>query len=170
MADIPAASTIAYCDPTDLQLGDITLPASVSATSYIIRASRDIDLALGERYQVPILTGTGITNMVLRNVAADLASAYILFSLAQPSEGNVANAYATVLYQRAAMTLEPYRTSKELPGALLAAGRTDDSPVSVVQEDAASLLGAYETFVTTPNPYAGEFYGPWSGRYGDGFQ
>lgn len=170
MADITAPSTFAYCDVADLQLGDLTVPASMSQQSFIIRASRDIDIALGERYMVPISQGTGITPMVLRNVCADLASAYIVFALATPSEGNLPNAYGTQLYQRAGAMLEPFRFTKDLPGAQLVSSRTDDLPISVVQEDAGSLVAAYETFTTTPNPYAGEFYGPWSGRYGDGFQ
>lgn len=170
MADVATPSTTVYCDESDLQLGDTQIPSTMSATAFIIRASRDIDIALGERYVVPITTGTGITPMILRNVAADLAAAYIIFSTAQPSEGNLPNAYALHLYQRAGQALEPYRFTKELPGAVLLPSRSNDLPISVVQEDAGSLLAAFETFVTTPNPYAGEFYGPWSGRYGDGFQ
>ncbi len=170
MSNLATPTTFTYCDEIDLQLGDIQVPSTLLPSTYIIRASRDIDIALGERYLVPVTTGTGITPMILRNVAADLASAYIIFSMATPSENNLPNAYALHLYTRAQQALEPYRFSKYLPGAQLIPSRTDDLPVSVVQEDAASLLGAYETFVTTPNPYAGEFYGPWSGRYGDGFQ
>ncbi len=170
MADIPAPVEFAYCDPADLQLGDITVPATLNVNTFITRASRDVDIALGERYLVPVTTGSGITPLILRNVSADLASAYIIFSMATPSETNLPNAYALHLYQRAGLALEDYRFSKTLPGAILVSARPDDLPISVQQEDAASLLGAYETFVTTPNPYAGEFYGPWSGRYGDGFQ
>lgn len=170
MSALPDASNVMYADERDLQLGDVILPAALDVNTFLIRASRDIDIALGERYVVPILTGTGITPMVLRNVCADLATAYILFSVTQPTENNLPNAYALHLWDRAGRALEDYRFSKTLPGATLIVTGSSDAPISIVQEDAGSLVGAYETFVTTPNPYAGEYYGPWSGRYGDGFQ
>lgn len=173
MADINPPSETTYCDIADLQIGDTQLPPNKDPRDYIVRASRDIDIALGELYVVPLTyVVSGITPLVLRNVAADLASAYIIFSQAQVSESNLPNAYAMHLWQRAKAALDPYVCNgKSLPGATPTTEQgTNMDPVSVVQEDAGSLLAAYETFVTTPNPYAGEFYGPWAGRYGDGFQ
>lgn len=159
-----------YCTAADLMIGDLQIPSSVDTNVYIARACRDIDIALGERYVTPIVTLNVYTTNLLKNVAADLASAYLVLAQAQGHEDNLPNAYGIHLWNRAKNALQPFIDGKPVPGATLLASRTDDLPISVRNEDAASLLGAFETFVTTPNPYAGEFYGPWTGRYGDGFQ
>lgn len=173
--DAGAAVTPLYCSPNDMLLGDLQIPPSVDPSLYIDRASRDIDIAMGAIYEVPLTSLTGRGALVIKSVSADLASAYLLMAQAQGGEDSVVNAYAMQLYQRAWDRLMPFRQGEPLEGGVLAnppdpSTGASSAAVSILQKDKYSLLDRYEVLVHsdpiygTPNydnPYASQypFYG-----------
>lgn len=163
--DVGSAAT-QYCTVEDLLLGDLRIPPSVDVDAYIQRAARDIDLALGQRYDTPISTTNPYTVNLLRNVCSDLASAYLIMAQAQGGEDNNVNAYGLFLYNRARNTLDPYRTTETLPGADILGPTTGGGtgPVSIVQEDEESLFAPFKRL--TENA---DFY-PVAAMWNDGFQ
>jgi hypothetical protein len=160
-----------YCTQDDLLLGDLRISPDVDVDSYIRRAARDIDLALGRRYDTPIETTNAFTINLLRNVASDLASAYLIMAQAQGGEDNQVNAYGLFLYNRARAALDPYIASEFLPGTDPLGPGTDDSvgaAVSIVQEDAESLFAPFKR-LTDPVTYP-LLTGAWAYYYNDGPQ
>lgn len=142
--------TDAYATAADLQLGDLEISENVDKIAYLVRASRDVDLALSRTYVTPITTATGAGEVLLRNVTADLASAYLILAVAQGGEDNQINAYGRHLYDRAWNRLAPYLEGSRIPGAILVETPTEVGPVSITNEDSRSLVQAFYNFTSGP--------------------
>lgn len=167
-----AAASPLYCAPNDMLLGDLQIPPTIDPNIYIDRASRDVDIAMGAQYTVPLTTLTGRGQIVIKVVTADLASAYLLMAQAQGGEDNTVNAYAMQLYNRAWERLMPFRQGEPLDGAVLAhppdatTGATTGA-ISIRQQDTNSILTNYERLVHS-NPILGSpnYDDPFSPNYG----
>lgn len=152
----------AFCTPSDLLLGDLELASSVKINDYIIRAARDMQVTLAQKYVTPIVSTSPVGKDVLRLVNADLAASYIITAVAQGGEDNRVNAYGVQLWTRANSRLMYYMDEQNLPGVTLLAPASSYSlsPVGVTQEDSGSGVAAYYNFVQNPlhQPPAWPFY------------
>lgn len=143
-----------YCTEDDvlLLLTDLELSSTVDVQSFIDKAATDIDLTLGRRYVVPILSNDYFTTTLLKTVNAELTASQMVMALAQGGEDNRVNAYGMHLYKRATERLSPYYTDLVLPGATLREGEENlaAGPVAIFQEDEVSPLSVYQNFVSDP--------------------
>lgn len=167
-ADVPVRRL--YCTRDDLVLGDLELSSRLDPQDYIRRASRDVDVVLARRYVVPVpSTAAQQTQDLLTSVTADLASAYILMSVATGGEDNMTNAYGMHLFNRAMTTLGNYVTGDSVLAGVETApnpgSSSETGPVAIRQEDPESLIAGFYQF-TNPD-YAGvPVFGPAVRPYG----
>lgn len=145
---------MSYCTIDDVTplLGDLEFSSSFDPSPYITKAAADMDLTLGRRYVVPVLSNDYYTNTLLLTVNAELAASQVLMSLAQGGEDNRVNAYAMHLYKRAIERLSPYYTDLVLPGSTLLEGMENlaTGPAAIYQEDSESPLTNYYRAMSDP--------------------
>lgn len=143
-----------YCTTDDvlLLLTDLELSSSVDVDAFIAKSATDIDLTLGRRYVVPILSSDYFTQTLLKTVNAELTASQMVMALAQGGEDNRVNAYGMHLYKRAIERISPYYTDLVFPGATLREGQEAlaTGPAAIFQEDADSALASYYRFVSDP--------------------
>lgn len=141
---------VGYCTIPDVQplLGDLELASTLDIQTFIDLAAREIDLALGQRYEVPVVTTDYFTLTLLRTVNAELAASQIFLSQASGGEDNRVNAYGIHLFNRANIRLHDYLIDKILPGlTLLVADSVGLGPAVIYHEDSASPLTEFYRFV-----------------------
>jgi hypothetical protein len=149
---------MAYCVEADVVplLGDLELASTLSIQTFIDRASVEIDLALGNRYIVPVDTDDYFTTMLLKTVNAELAASQIFLSQASGGEDNRVNAYGMLLFNRANERLRDYLADKLLPGAT---PRDEESagslgPAAIYQEDEESLFANFNRLTQSPGIFS----------------
>lgn len=132
-------------------LGDLELPSTLSITTYVNRASDEIDLALGVRYVVPLTPSDYFTQRLLSVANAELAAAHIFLSQASGGEDNSINSYGKHLWGRAMERLKPYLEGVlTLPGTVLRPDSSIDEgagPVGIYHEDLVSPVAEFYKFV-----------------------
>lgn len=102
---------MAYCEPTDLLLGDIPLPAYVSAQDAVNDAADEIDSRIGFVYETPIdMTDPGPVprpaRLLLKRINAHLATGRLILKLAASGEDDRLHAYGWQLIKDAMTSLD----------------------------------------------------------------
>lgn len=137
---------MAYCTESDVRplLGDLELASNLNIATFIDRAAIEVELALGQRYVVPIVAGDYFTNKLLQTVNAELAASQIFLSQASGGEDNRVNAYGMLLFNRANERLKEYLIDKYLPGTEIRdTSAISVGPTVIYHEDSASPLTAF---------------------------
>lgn len=104
---------MAYCEVADVQrqLGQISLPPSITVDDYINDAADKVDAALSSRYVVPVPIVVGEANdrqaaSVLRRLNADFAAGWIILAAAGPGSSDRVQAYGKYLLDGAQRALD----------------------------------------------------------------
>ena len=157
---------MSYCNYDDVVAikGDLILPKSVDVDGFTDRAAADIDVALSERYIVPVATTNAQTVAVLKSIASDLACGRLILSIAAAAEDSNLQSYGKFLINRSisgdrnqgTIGLQDIRNGGYvLPGATLKTGVTSaalykvgiSSPaVGGLDEDKSYFEYLYEDF------------------------
>lgn len=88
-----------YCEPDDINIGNLMLPDGEQREPYITEASEEIDGKLGWLYATPIDVETlkYHERMMLKTVCRKIASGRMITTLAIPDESGSLNAYGARL-------------------------------------------------------------------------
>lgn len=147
-----------YCAASDVLplLGDLILPTTLDMDAMITKASNEITLYLGSRYEIPIPLTDDFTVLLLQEATSELTAALIIASQAQGGEDNRVNAYGKWLYDRAQERIRPYMCDLSLPDAVVRpSGSTLDGPVAVFNIDSVSPVESFYRYIQQPpqSPY-----------------
>lgn len=148
---------MAYCDVTDLKLGNIPIPAYLDAQKEVNDAADEIDSKIGFRYITPVNVTVGSATvrpavLLLKRINVSLATGRLLLAIASPEEGNQLHAYAWSLIKEATAALEMISC-----GDVVLDGvphfNTDDEPAStplISNIDSESSVEAFYDRIANP--------------------
>ena len=146
--------TYTYCATADVTplLGDMELPSTLDIPGLINKASADVTLWLGTKYELPLqTTADDYTTLLLTESTSELTAAYVILSQAQGGEDNRINAYGKHLWDRSQSRLMPYMTNLALPGTTIrVTTATKDGPVAVYNADSRSQVENYYLYTQHP--------------------
>lgn len=87
---------MAYCEVTDLLIGDTRLPSGLIPQSYVNQAADEIDSAIGFRYETPVtVTDDAVnrpTRLLLKTINSWLATGRIILTISRNGEDNTLDA------------------------------------------------------------------------------
>lgn len=164
-----------YAAETDLLVGDVAIPATVSREKFLRDASAEADSYIGRRYLVPLnLDDTdpvsGMPNPIplyfrseVKRIVAHLASGRLILAMAAGGEDYQLQAYGRSLVTGALTALQAIADGTVvIPGASLSEhySETPRGPVWSSGADAESGVDAFYDFTgdrTMPYPYGGGF-------------
>jgi len=158
---------MAYCNETDLLLGDITLPTG-SAASFVTRAADEMDAEIGEAYEIPLPTSGLPAHVVLRLKQCNvlIASGRLVLAQAIGGEENDTHAYGMSLLREGQGILKMICSGQiELVGATRRNVSVTGTGPSIIQGDAASAVDAFYGYAgtknaTKPHPIGRDFWTP----------
>lgn len=143
-------ATIRYAEISDLRKGDIPLPSYMGdGTSYLDRASEEIDAALGHIYQTPFIIDINIPEnrpsiLFLKKICWLLASGRLVLDLAAAGENDNQHAYGLGMLKEGLALLKQLSDQDiVLPGAQRLSGAESDSSFTgpvLFNEDPESLV------------------------------
>lgn len=101
---------MAYCDETDLLVGNIPTPAYIDKTKFVNDAADEMDSYLGLRYVTPIILNEADPEMrpsylLLKRVNAHLATGRLILAAAAGSEDDNLHAYGQSMVNESLKTL-----------------------------------------------------------------
>lgn len=150
---------MAYCETTDLLLGDMTLSESVDPQAFVDNASDEIDSKIGYLYVVPIQQ-TAVPNFIwtkLKNINAKLATARLILAVNVGGEEDAMHAYGVGLLSEAKAELECIKSGSDpLIGATpvgTSGGDGNGNAPTLLQTDRVSGVDAFYDYVNEP-PWA----------------
>lgn len=91
----------AYAQQTDLMLGDLALSPSINTEDYLRSASMEIDARVGEVYAVPLVGMLAHHALLIKLIAARLASGRLIMAVAVGGEDRQLHAYGQSLVAEA---------------------------------------------------------------------
>lgn len=164
MADGPA-----YCEVTDLLVGNVPLPAYVDAQKFVDDAADEIDTHICQLYltRVDVTDPTDtsrVAKLFLKRVNAHLASGRLLLSVAAPEEQKQLHAYAKSMVAESLLALEGVESGEYiLEGAIPAEGLTEvpQSKALISNLDPESQVEAFYDRIANPDfvfTYADRYY------------
>lgn len=166
-----------YCVEADLLLGEIPTPSYMDVDKYIVNAGEEVDVALGQLYETPIVV-TGIpaykpTTLFLKQVTSKLATGRIIMAAATGKQDIEVNAYGLYLIEEAWAAIKNVIDGNYvLPGATqIVAPASDTGGVRVKNVDAVSQVeGFYDQLQAQPVPYSTAGYPEgWLGGFPRGY-
>jgi hypothetical protein len=156
---------VAYCSAADLLIGNIPVPRGVSAEQYVQAAADEIDAALGQMFETPILIDPSNislrpSTLVLKQINAKLASGRLIMAADAGGQDTQLHAYGLSLVREAQASLTELRSSSDsLPGAVvIVAENADDSaglPRILNYDQTSQVDFFYEYFNPVLNPRTG---------------
>lgn len=149
LPNIPGPITDAYCNRTDLLLGDIPVGSTVNIDAYITSAAEEINIKVGQRWQVPVspqnIPANYTTIKFFKRMNAQLATGRLLMSLSANIERDKVHAYATRLINEVQAALKSLVAGEIiLPSMSLLEGPDfNPAPVLFGNQDAVSGVDAF---------------------------
>lgn len=148
----------AYCASTDLSLGQIPLPAYISADKVVADAADEIDSKIGFLYDTPVpISDSSATpvpvKLLLKRINIALATGRLILSIDATGENKNLNAYGQSLVADAIAALDGIAAGDPvLPGVAAADG--SDVPISslpkIANVDAESTVEAFYDRIANP--------------------
>lgn len=168
---------MAYCDTTDLLIGDTRLPSNVDPQAYVNAAADEIDGAIGFKYATPIaLDETVAVNrpvmLLLKTINAWLATGRILLTISRSSEDSSLDALGTY-YVKGALD----RVAQIVDGKILLVNAVENTVglstfkgPTIINGDSESMVDAFYGHFQRPRrrrlfPYSDPFYGDYGPDY-----
>jgi hypothetical protein len=162
---------VAYCEDTDLLLGNIPLPAYLSATKYITDAADEIDSKIGFVYTTPVVLSESDlelrpTRLLLKRINAHLATGRLIMAMDAGGEKDRLHAYGYSLVQEAVSALQGIVDGQIiLEGAIpIASDAPRVTAVIIKNVDPESQVEAFYDRVANPSY---QYFG--AGGLGEGF-
>lgn len=152
---------MAYCEVTDIKLGNIPLPPYLDTQKEVNDAADEIDSKIGYWYSTPIDLGAGSlvvrpARLFLKRINSSLATGRILLAIASPEENRNLHAYGWSLIQEAQAALQSIAAGEiHLEGAPLAPGASAASEGAstapkIYNVDAESNVEAFYDRIANP--------------------
>lgn len=155
---------MAYCEVEDVtpMIGEIPLPAYISAESFMDNAADEIDTYIGRIYQTPVVVGTTDpserpTRLLLKRLNQHLAAGRIILAVDASGENDNLHAYGRDLVGK---VLEALNCIAEGEIALPGADPNDTDANSLAgpairNEDAVSQVNSFYEYMNVANypPY-----------------
>lgn len=147
---------MAYCEPTDLILGDTRLPTSINAQEFVNEAADEIDAAIGYYYITPIVVDDNPVNrpttLLLKTINRWLASGRLILTLSRTGEDNTLDALGKYYVNMAVARINDICSNKI---TLIGAQQTDQAdsfkgPV-IANAEPVSLVDAFYGHFNTPS-------------------
>lgn len=162
-----------YATAGDLMLGDMALGTAVSPDKYIQEAEEDVDIAIGEVYEMPydVASPDAVerTVILLRRITARLASGRLILAQAIGGEDQSLQAYGRHLIEEAEAVMNAIIDGRlEFEGPEPIVGATEYTGPTVYNHDKASAVDSfYEAFLphrgTSPPGGTGPVWAPGGG-------
>lgn len=157
---------MAYCEPSDLILGDIVLPTWLVPADWVNLAADEIDSKLGFIYKVPLEAvtppGGGFAGLavheqkLVKGINYKLASGRIILALDSGGEDTTLHAYGLSLVREATNELMQLANGNvQFPDAALNANTAPNGPSvtpGVANGDEMSLVDAWSNTVLRGEP------------------
>lgn len=137
----------AYCDATDLLLGDIPLPQSTPA--FINAAGDEIDIRLGVNYQLPIANDAERALLILKRISILIASGRLMMAASAHAEDQQVNAYGTYLLKQGHELLDAVAAGEiTLPEVPKLEEYTEGNAPSILNEDDFPAIDLFYGFTS----------------------
>ena len=143
-----------YAEVDDLMLGDMALGPAVSPEKYIQEAQEDVNISLGQVYEMPVSMGQDTpdrTKILLRRITARLASGRLILAQAIGGEDSQLQAYGRHLVDEAEAVLSAILDGRiDLEGPNRVEGAAETTGPTIDNYDKTSGVDAfYEHFMGT---------------------
>lgn len=149
---------MAYCEITDLLLGDIPTPTYVDLQKMVNDAADEIDSKIGYVYQTPVdvsLTSNVVrpARLLLKRINAHLATGRIILMVASPEENANLHAYGYHLVKEAILALDQIAAGQiSLEGATEVVSDLPQATVPMISNlDSESQVEAFYDRIANPN-------------------
>lgn len=158
---------MAYCETTDLLVGDTRLPTGLSASAFVNNAADEIDAALGFLYETPIAVDSNAVNrptlLLLKSINMWLATGRIILTISRTGEDNTLDALGRYYVNLAMQRLGDIVNGKiDLLGAIRTTTELDSfvGPTIINAEEKSLVDAFYQEY----NPGDGNYWNNILGR------
>jgi hypothetical protein len=145
-----ARTAPAYCEVSDLVLGDLAMPRGVSKEEWVAKGADEIDAYLGQIYRLPLDLDPNIPPhrqdlLLLNKINSFLSSGRLLLMIALANEDNSVHAYGKSLVDEATRELARITAGRTvIEGADLLVETSEDEMLPIVtNRDSGSYLDAF---------------------------
>lgn len=146
---------VAYCKPTDLLIGDVTLSGAMSRESFVNDAADEMDARIGFVYVLPLAGLAPHAVVLLKMINARLASGRLLMSMSSVSENHDVHRYGEWLIKEAYADLTNIcNQTINLVGAVLIADPTPNV-ATIYNRDEESAVEVFEDAFMRPTNLTG---------------
>jgi hypothetical protein len=152
---------MAYCEESDLLIGDIPVPTYLKKDDYIQAAADEIDSHLGFIYKTPINVSEDgplvrPARLLLKRIAAHLASGRLIMAQDSSGQNEELHQYGLYLVNQAMEAIQAIKSGQvKLEGALPAEGEKQSASVPLISNlDPVSNVEAFYGMVTSRDPFA----------------
>lgn len=158
---------MAYCEDSDLLLGNIPLPSYINSVDKVQDAADEIDSMIGFTYVTPIDVSDGSdvprpARLVLKRINSHLASGRLIMELASSDEQRELHQYGWSLVKQALATLDRIVSGEVvIEGAprLDDGNPSDDKIIQINKDDVSQVDAFYDYFgVASRRPASGTFF------------
>lgn len=146
-----------YATENDLMLGDMLLGPAVSPEKYLQEAEEDVDIALGDSFEMPYdvddPNAIERTVILLRRITARLASGRLILAQAIGGEDQSLQAYGKHLISEAEQVLTAIRNgSLDFEGPTPIEGAVEYTGPTVYNYDSESAVDSFYDYFMGANP------------------
>lgn len=97
---------MAYCEVTDLLIGDIPTSVALDPAKYVADAADEIDSKIGFVYETPVVSTQRPVTLLLKRINSHLASGRLILAATIPAEMAELNSYGSNLVNDAMLALD----------------------------------------------------------------